>query len=259
MTFSNFQIKFLLFLLLSVTGSTTFAQANKPVALLKGQISSTKGGNIADVNVSAFEGSKLINTGKTNTDGKFQIILKSGIQYKLTYSNSNYYFQEEQLSIPPSDKYQEVPKSVQLRPLELNTPYTFPALVFEPKSSKIEPAVMTDLENIAAAAKRNKLTLKCTVYPDATPTGKSAANQTELANSRKSALTTFFMSKNLSSTNFTIEINNTVPIGKFERMITESPEEPVSKGKKKKKSKSSKPVTKKAMVPQYAEIVMTEG
>ncbi len=259
MTFTNSKNKFILALFLAVCAVSAFAQGNKPVALLKGQITSTKGGNVPDVSVSVFEGSKLINTGKTNTEGKFQIILKSGIQYKLTYTNGDYYYQEEQLSIPPSDKYQEVPKTLQLRPLELNSAFSFSTLVFEPKSSKIEGAVLADLENIVAAAKRNKLSLRCTVYPDATPSGKSATAQTELANSRKSALTSFFMSKNLSGSNFSIDIINTLPPGKFERMITETPEEPAAKGKKKKKAKAAKPVTKKAMVPQYAEIVMTRG
>jgi len=259
MTFTNSKNKFIIALFLSVLTVPLYAQGNKPVALLKGQVTSTKGGNVADVSVSAFEGSKLINTGKTNTDGKFQIILKSGIQYKLTYSNADYYYQEEQLSIPPSDKYQEVPKTVQLRPLELNSAFPFSTLVFEPKSSKIEGAVMADLENIANAAKRNKLSLKCTVYPDATPSGKSAAAQTDLANSRKSALTSFFMSKNLSSSSFTIDINNSLPAGKYERMITDTPEEPAATKGKKKKAKAAKPVTKKVMVPQYAEIMMTKG
>ena len=259
MTFTNSKNKFIIALFLSVFTISLYAQGNKPVALIKGQITSTKGGNIADVSVSAFEGSKLINSGKTNSDGKFQIILKSGIQYKLTYSNADYYYQEEQLSIPPSDKYQEVPKTVQLRPLELNSAYPFSTLVFEPKSSKIESAVLADLENIAAAAKRNKLNIKCTVYPDATPTGKSAATQTDLANSRKSALTSFFMSKNLSSSSFSIDINNSLPPGKYERTITETPEATTTKGKKSKKTKAAKPVTKKVMVPQYADIMMTRG
>jgi hypothetical protein len=117
---------------------------------------------------------------------------------------------------------------------------------------------MTDLENLANAAKRNKLSLKCSVYPDATPSGKSAAAQTDLANSRKSALTSFFMSKNLSSSSFSIDINNSLPPGKYERTITETPEETATKGKKK-KAKAAKPVTKKVMVPQYAEIMMTKG
>lgn len=259
MTFTNSKNKFIIALFLSVCSISLYGQGNKPVALLKGQVTSTKGANIADVSVSAFEGSKLINTGKTNTEGKFQIILKSGIQYKLTYSNADYYYQEEQLNIPPSDKYQEVPKTVQLRPLELNSAFPFSTLIFEPKSSKIEGAVMADLENITNAAKRNKLSLKCTVYPDATPSGKSATIQTELANSRKTALTSFFMSKNLSSSSFSIDISNALPPGKYERTITETPEAVAAKGKKAKKAKAVKPVTKKVMVPQYAEIMMTKG
>jgi hypothetical protein len=259
MTFTNTQNKFILAVFLALGAVTAFAQGNKPVALLKGQITSTKGGNVSDVNVSAYEGGKLINSGKTNTDGKFQIILKSGITYKLTYSNSDYYYQEEQLVIAPAEKYQEIQKTIQLKPLELNSAFPFATLVFEPKSSKIEAAVMTDLENIANAAKRNKLSLRCTVYPDATPSGKNAATQNDLASARKTALTSYFMSKNLSASNFSIDINNSLPAGKFERTITETPEETTTKGKKKKSKTAAKPVTKKVMVPQYAEIMMVKG
>jgi len=80
MTFTNSKNKFIIALFLSVLTVPLYAQGNKPVALLKGQVTSTTGGNVADVRVSAFEGSTLSNTGNTNNEGNFQMILKSGLQ-----------------------------------------------------------------------------------------------------------------------------------------------------------------------------------
>jgi hypothetical protein len=230
---------------------TSFAQGNKPVALLKGEVSSAKGGKIPDVTVTIFKGTERVNSGKTNSDGKFQIILQGGADYRIAYSNNNYYYKEESLNIPVLDKYKEIPLSETLRELELGTPYPFNALVFEPRSSKIEQSVMGDLENIANVAKRSKLSLKVTVFPDEAPSGKKAKEQNDLAGARKAAITSFFLSKNITTSSLSVEINTKVPPGKYERTLADVPETT-----KKKKGKSKPPAPKKVLVPQYAEIVM---
>lgn len=229
------------------------AQGSKPVALLKGEVSSVKGGKIADVQVAVFKGSERVNTGKTNTDGKFQIILQGGADYRVAYSHQNYYYKEESLNIPVLDKYKEILASVSLRELELGTPYPFSALVFEPRSSKIEQSVTADLDSIANVVKRNKLNLKVTVHPDENPVGKKAKDQNDLASARKAAITSFFLSKNVTTSSLTVDISNSVPPGKYERTLADMPE---ATGKKKKGKSKPAAAAKKVLVPQYAEIVM---
>ena len=235
--------------------SASEAQINKAVALVKGVVSGPDGKGVADVNITVFKGSERVNTTKSTPEGKFQIVLQPNGEYRITFSNSHFYYHEEQLSVPASDKYQEIKMQVGLKELQLGRPYSFSDLIFEPKSTNISQNVMSDLENIAGAVKRNsKVTLSITVYPDEIPNGKKATIQNGIAASRKSALISFFLSKNVPTSSVSIEISNTVPMsGKFQRTITEDPA-PV-KGKKKKKAPAIA-ITKNIMVPQYAEITM---
>jgi hypothetical protein len=233
--------------------ASLLAQGNKPVALLKGEVESSEGEKISSVQVSVFKGSENINSGKTNTDGKFQIILKPDATYTVTYYHPKYYSKEEKITVPELEKYREIAVKATLRPLDLNRPYAFCAMIFEPKSAKIENAVLADLETIVSTVKRNKVSLKITVYPDETPSGKKAAAQMSLANSRKSALTTFFLTHNISASSFTCDVSPTAPTGgaSFERVITAEPETG-----KKKKAKTKPAAAKNTRVSQYAEIVM---
>ncbi len=233
------------------------AQMSGVTALVKGKVSSSTG-NIADgVTITAYKGSESIRTTKSTPEGKFTIVLQPGMQYRLTFASTKYYYHEEQLSIPASDKYQEVPVQVTLKELELGKPYSFSGLIFEPKSSDIASSVMQDMEAIANAMRHNsKLTLNGTVYPDETPSGKKAVAQNSLAASRKSAIIAFFQSKNIATSNISIEINTNITTnGSFERMISVETVAP-TKGKKKKKAPAAISAMKKVMVPQNAVLVM---
>jgi hypothetical protein len=251
--------KYLILLVLSLfsisVSSQTYAQASKIVALLKGQVTSTSGEKLKDVQVIVYKANgERANNGKSNSEGKFQIVLQPGENYRIAYSHGEYYYKEEALNIPTSEKYQEIQVSVSLKELEFGKPYPLSALIFEPGSASITSSVMTELEGLAQVMKRNnKVSLMITVYPDENPVGKNAAKQNDLANSRKAAITTFLLSKNIS--NFSININNSVPPGKYERTITVT-EETSTKKKKKAKKTTTKSVSKKVMVPQYAEFVM---
>jgi hypothetical protein len=235
-----------------------FAQINKVVALLKGNAMTASGAAATDVSISVYKGSEMINKTKSTSEGKFQVILQPNTQYRIAFVGPKYYYHEEQLSVPASDVYQTVPMNVTLKELEIGKPYSFSNLIFEPKSSSISSNVSSDLEAIAAAMKHNpNLTVSATVYPDETPSGKKAAAQNSLAASRKASLLAFFLSKNISSANVTIEISNNVPSsGSFERIVTT--DAVATKSKKKKKVPVPAPgvAGKKVMVPQYAEIVM---
>lgn len=239
-------------------GESSRAQVNGVTALVKGTAMCASGGTASDVTITVYKGSESIRTTKVTPEGKFTIVLKPGTQYRVTFASTNYYFHEEQLNISASDKYQEVPMSVTLKQLQLGSPYPFNDLIFEPKSTNISPNVMADLENIASAVKRNpKLSLSITVYPDETPAGKKAALQNGIAASRKSALLSFFSSKNIPSSNIIIDVSSTVPSnGQFQRMVLEDQPAVAAKGKKKKKTVVTSPVAKQMMVPQYAQIIM---
>src|SRR5689334_4931205 len=114
--------KYLILLVLGLIAvpfsTTSFAQANKIVALIKGQVSSVSGEKLKDVQVVIYKGNgERVNTGKTNTDGKFQIIVQPGENYRIGYSHASYYYKEEALNIPSTGKYQEVPISAALKEL----------------------------------------------------------------------------------------------------------------------------------------------
>ncbi|MEP7234148.1 MAG: carboxypeptidase-like regulatory domain-containing protein [Ignavibacteriota bacterium] len=234
--------------------SVGFSQIGKVVALVKGVVTGPGGQPANDVTVTFFKGSELIKTTRSTLEGKFTQIVQPGTQYRVTFSGSTFYYHEEQLSVPASDVYQIVPMSVSLKQLELGSPFHFSNLIFEPSSSAISSSVMSDLDNIASAMKRNaKLAVNITVYPDEAATGKKAAMESTLAEARKSAMMTFFLSKNISSSNVSIEVSQSVPShGTFERMISQ--EAPAVKGKKKKKAPAT--TAKKVMVPQNAEVTM---
>lgn len=253
--------KYLILLVLGliITGSSqVFAQASKVVALLKGVVTSTSGEKLKDVQVIVYKGGERVNTGKTNSEGKFQIILQPNAEYRIGYSHAEYYYKEESLPIPALEKYMEVPVSATLKELEFGKPYPLSTLIFEPRSATISQGVMSDLEGLAQVMKRNnKISLAITVYPDEAPMGKSAAKQNDLANSRKAAITTFMLSKNIS--NYTVTINNSVPPGRYERTLVMTEEPTTSKKKSKKKAAPAKSVSKKVMVPQYAEFVMRQA
>jgi hypothetical protein len=235
----------------------SLAQMGGVTALIKGKVMSSNG-NIADgVSITAYKGSESYRTTKSTPEGKFTLVLQPGVQYRLTFASTKYYFHEEQLSVPASDKYQEVPVQVTLKELELGKPYSFNDLIFEPKSSDISPNVQQDFESIANALKHNpKLTLSCTVYPDETPSGKKAAIQNGLAASRKSAILSFFASKNISESSVVIDVSTNISSsGAFERMVSVDPAPP-AKSKKKKKAPAAASASKKVMVPQDAMLIM---
>jgi len=231
------------------------AQIGGVNALVKGSVMSASGGIADGVSITAYQGTEQIRSTKSTPEGKFTMVLKPGTQYRITFASTKYYFHEEQLSVPASDKYEEVPVQVSLKELDLGKPFSFSNLVFEPKSSSISQNVMADLENIANAMKHNpKLTLAGTVYPDEIPSGKKAAVQNGLAASRKSAILSFFASKNIPPSSTSIDISTNVSTnGTFERMV--SVDAAPVKSKKKKKAPATSAL-KKTMVPQDAELMM---
>ncbi|HYM19696.1 MAG TPA: OmpA family protein [Candidatus Kapabacteria bacterium] len=239
---------------LLVMSSTASAQMNKVVALVKGSVQTTSGSPVSDVQIQVYKGGEKVTNTKSTSEGKFQMVMQPNTDYKLICTNSKYYYTEQAFSIPALEKYQEVPVTVTMRPLELGSPFPFSAPVFAPKSKTISQSVTNDLDNIAAQMKRNtKLTLNVTVYPDEPPTGKKANAQNDLASARKNAIAGYFLSKGLNAASVSVSTSNEVPPGKFTATVTTS-DDPPAKGKKKKKSKA--PVTQNIKAPQTADIVM---
>ncbi|MEI8135073.1 MAG: hypothetical protein WCH46_08390 [bacterium] len=233
------------------------AQLSKATALVKGSVNSSAGGIATDVTVTTYNGSEIHNKTRLTPEGKFVIITKPGVQYKLTFIGSKYYYHEEMLNVPAADKYQEVPVHVTLKELDLGRPFQFSGLVFEPKSSAISPAVIQDMESIALEMKHNaKLAINATVYTDDIPAGKKGST-TDIGSSRKSAIMAFFLSKNIPASNVSVTVSSSPASGaRFERVITEDAPAVSTKGKKKKKAPAPGVAGKKVMVSQDAEIVM---
>src|SRR5438309_7694205 len=104
---SNKILVFAAFCLFLVSG-ISFAQGSKVTALVKGTASGPSG-PATDASVITYKGSEVINKTKLTPEGKFTIVLQPGNQYKLAFQGGKYYYHEEALSIPASDKFQEVP------------------------------------------------------------------------------------------------------------------------------------------------------
>ena len=184
------------------------------------------------------------------------MVMQPNTDYKLICTNSKYYFAEQPFSIPALEKYQEVPVTVTMKPLELGTAFPFSAPVFEPKSSTVSSKVTNDLDKIAAQMKRNsKLSLSVTVHPDEAATGKKANTQNDLATARKNAIAGYFLGKGINSSMVAVNISNVAGSGQFATTVTTSDDTP-AKGKKKKKGKASAPVTQNVKAGQTADIVM---
>lgn len=242
---------------LALLATSVHAQMSKVVALVKGEIHNQTGSPVADVQIQVYKGSEKVNNTKSTVEGKFQMILQPGTDYKLICTNSKYYYLEQMLSIPALEKYKEVPVSVAMRSLELNSPFPFSDLVFEPKSSTVSPKVTSELDMIAAQMKRNsKIALKVTVYPDMAASGKAATAQDELATARKNAISGYFLGKGLSSSNVTVATSTAFGPGKFERMVTMDEPAPAKGKKAPKKKKGKAPAPVKMKVPQTADVVM---
>ncbi len=244
-------------LALAITNSPSRSQMSKVVALVKGEVRSSSGSSVPDVQIQVYKGSEKVNSTKTTNEGKFQMVINPGADYKLICSNPKYYFTEQALSIPALEKYKEIPVTVTMRPLELGTPFPFSQPVFEPQSSTVSANVTADLDNIAAQLKRNsKLVLNVTVYPDMTPSGKNANAQNDLATARKNAIAGYFLSKGLSASNVNVTISTNVGPGKFDRTVSVDDMAAVSSKSKKKKKPSKKPTTQNIKFPQTTDVVM---
>lgn len=235
--------------------SQSYAQLNKPTALVKGEVRTPDGKPLNGVVVQVYRNGEKINSSKTN-EGKFQVVLSQAGEYKILCTEVSHYSIETPLSIAVLDKYQEIPVSISMKSLEIGSPYPFTAPVFEPRSSTLSPQVTGDLDNIAAQIKRNnKLKLSITVYPDEVPAGKKTAAQTDLANSRKNAIAGYFLGKGLNSMSVSITVSNSVPPGKFDRASVVAEDTKTAKGKKKAKKTTASAKTVK--VPQTADLIMT--
>ncbi len=239
-----------------ITAGGASAQINKAVALIKGEIHSPDGGIVKDVVIQIYKGSEKVNNTKSTIEGKFQAVLQPNATYRFICSNPNYYYMEQELNIPSLEKYQEIPVSITMRKLEVGMPFPFKAPVFEPRSASISKDVMVDLDGISAQMKRNnKISLSVTVYPDEMPSGKKASVQTDLANSRKSALSAYFLSKGITTSSMSISTSNAVPTGIFERAaVAEDP-----KNAKVKKKKKQPAAAKTMKAPQTAVLIMSVG
>src|SRR5436309_2906264 len=123
--------------------SISVAQMSKVTALVKGDAMAGSGA-ASDVSITVYKGTDVVNKTKLTPEGKFTIVLQPGNNYRLTFQSGKYYYHEEPLNIPASDKYQEVPVHVTLKELEFGKPYTFTNLIFEPKSSDISLGGMAE-------------------------------------------------------------------------------------------------------------------
>lgn len=223
------------------------AQIQKTVTLLKGEVVS-EGQKVAGCQVSIYKGTEKVFTTKSNSEGKFTATLPPNTTYRVAFTSGKHLFHEEMLVVPAMEKFAETKLHASLRPLRSGETFPLTAMVFAPKSSLIEGAAATQLEEIAKIAKSNpKLSLIIKVYPDATTkAGKDAAQQ-KLVASRASAVMSFLLSKGIQQKSFEIEQNSSAPPsgGKFSVEVTET--------KKKKK------ITKTVLVPQYIEVTTKIG
>lgn len=226
---------------------SAFGQIQKTVTLLKGDVSSSEGSKIADVQVAIFKGHEKVFQTKSNSEGKFSATLQPNATYRIVLSNSQFLYREDTLSIPTLEKFRETPYAATMRPLRSGERFSLTNMVFRPNSSLIEPEAAAQLEEIAKMTKLNpKLSLQITVYPDVVGKGKQASEQQNLVASRATAVMSFLRAKGVPEKAFVIERGSTVPTERrFSLEITET--------------QKKKQVKKTVMVPQYIEVVSKVG
>lgn len=224
------------------------AQLQKVVTLVKGEVINTAGEPASDVSVGIYKGTEKIFTTKSNKEGKFNATLQPNATYRVTFSNTNYQFAEQQLVVPALEKFQETPLRMSLKPLKSGEAFALSSLVFKPKSSTIETEGGNRLEDIVTMVKQNpKLSLEIAVYPDATIKNpkKQAAEET-LVSSRASAVKSFLLARGLTEKQFNVTVMKTTPTdASFEAEIVEV--------------KKKKEIKKTVKVPQYIRVTGKVG
>ena len=219
-------------LFLGAACTNSHAQLSKPTALLKGEVRSEEDQSVvAGLQVAVMKGSDRVASSKTNVDGKFTAIVPPGGQYRISYTSKDYAFREDTINVPSADKYQEIAVRTTVMPLRDNQDFTPKQPVFVHGSSTIDHVAAERLDQLATLVRKNgRVRLQVAVYPDMEITSKKDAPQQRLLDQRATALRSFFLSRNVSSANISVEALPTLSGTDATASVMEAP----AKGKKKK-------------------------
>ncbi len=228
-----------------------FAQLQKTVCLVKGDVVNGAGEKLSGAIVAVYKGTEKVVTTRSNSEGKFTAIVQPGTTYRVTFVAPMYAFDEETLIVPPTDKYLEIPMHASLKPMHDGQSFSLLQPVFMDKSATIEINAIPQLDEIVNEVRHNpSLSLAITVYPDhPIKSAKKDAKEQQLVASRSNALTSYLMSAGVSEKNYTVVKSTTVPEGRFPRSAAVAA---VKTSKKKKKAQVE-------LMPQYVQIIARLG
>ncbi|MDX9790732.1 MAG: OmpA family protein [Candidatus Kapabacteria bacterium] len=182
------------FLLISAINYSN-AQMIKAVVAVTGSIRDELNKEPLTVSIEVFDNTgKKVNSTKSNSydEGYYFVTgLKPGNVYTFDLQSENHFSESLTISVPNSDKYLEISRDFNLKPLTKNAKIPLAVSPFEYNKSKLRFGSAVALERLASTLKNNP-NVKFTIlsYPD---NDKDANENKELTRKRADALQDYFV------------------------------------------------------------------
>lgn len=165
------QICLIVSALIFISISVTQAQMVKAVVAVTGSMKDAVSKKPLAVNVTVFDNTgKKVNTAKSNDyeDGYYFVTgLLPGNVYTFEISSTSHFKENITISIPNTDKYLEISRDFNLKPLMLNAKIPLAVSPFEYNKTKLRFGSVLALEGLANTLKNNpKVKFTIISYPD---------------------------------------------------------------------------------------------
>jgi len=210
------------------------AQFSKATILLSGTVTSAESSGPLKAKISFMDPSgKEANTAITNASGRFQAVLKPGMQYTVNIVCSQYYTDNESLHTPDVDSYQEQTQNFALQPIKAGSTL-FDQDCFDQGSVTPRGDAASAIAAIGAKMKLNdEMEVSIETFSDPETDGDAAA-PADQGTQRANAIKTILLSNGAPANRITENPHNPPPAVQEEETSS-----------KKKKAKKKKVVKKK--------------
>jgi 5-hydroxyisourate hydrolase-like protein (transthyretin family) len=191
--------------------NNSFSQAIKAVVAVTGSIKDEISKKPLSVSVKVTDNTgKKINSTKSNAyeDGYYFITgLIPGNTYNFEIVIDNYFKENIAISVPNSDKYLEISRDFNMKPLEKGVKLPLAVSPFEYNKTKLRFGSVVALERLANSLKNNP-NVKFTIlsYPDS---NDDAAENKSLTKSRADALKDYFVVQGIDPLRIKIQDSET--------------------------------------------------
>lgn len=235
---------------------TSRAQFSKATILLSGTVTSADASAPLKAKIFFMDPSgKEANTATTNSTGKFQAVLKPGIQYTVHIVCSQYYTDNEPLHTPDVDSYQEQTQNFSLQPIKAGTSL-FNQDCFDLGSVAPRSDAASAIAAIGAKMKQNdEMEISIETFSDPATEGDAPA-PADQGTQRANALKAILVSNGAPTNRITENPHNPPPAVQEEQTSSKKKKAKKKKAPPKKKSKKGKQAATPTAV--KASIVITK-